>query len=208
VRNNALLRDFAIRAILAQPGGYLLAIADEVGVALDWRRYGYPSAGTVSFSYFHLRPQVIPGRTWIPGGTAARDVRSYGRASPSRVIRPVAILIGGYQRVFYTWGPLFGAILAIGLGGLVRFWRRLGAGGLLPWAVAVALFITPIATAGLSYRYLLPVLPFSGLAAALAAVPRTAVPGRPGTARDTAHAPGTAAPQSAAQAQGDAIRLS
>jgi len=227
VRNNHLLRDFAIRAILAQPGGYLMAIADEVGLALDWQRYPYPSAGTVSFSYFHLKPQVVPDRSWIPGGTAPSDVRAYGRASPSRVIRPVAYLIGGYQRVFYTWGPLFGAILAVGLAGLIRFWRRLGGAGLLPWAAAVVLLITPIATAGLSYRYLIPVLPFSGLAAGLAAVPLNG--GRPrrlaGTSQGSVLAPdgsvlapdgpalapdgpAAAVQHPAAPAQGEAIRLS
>jgi hypothetical protein len=191
VRNNRLLRDYAIRAILAQPGGYLTAIADEVGLAVDWRRYPYPSAGTSSFNYFHLKPQVIPHRSWIPGGTASSDVRAYDRASPSRVLRPVAYLIGGYQRVFYTWGPLFGAILAVGLAGLIRCWRRLGGPGLLPWAVAVVLLITPIATAGLSYRYLIPVLPFSGLAAGLAAVPRNGGARRrvAGTSQGSALAP-------------------
>jgi hypothetical protein len=281
VRNNRLLRDFAIRAILAQPGGYLTAVADEAGLALDWRRYPYPSAGTMSFSYFHLKPQVVPDRSWIPGGTAPSDVRAYDRASPSRVIRPVAYLIGGYQRVFYTWGPLFGAILAVGLAGLIRFRRGLGgkgrvpwifsllrvhrqasrgvvvvgdssaigsssalrsilpdgrsrrprptghAPGLLPWAAAVVLLITPIATAGLSYRYLIPVLPFSGLAAGLAAVPRNG--GAPrrvaGTSQGSALAPEgsalaaegsalapdgltAAAQHPAAPAQGEAIRLS
>jgi hypothetical protein len=227
VRNNRLLRDFAVRAILAQPGGYVKAIADEVALTLDWRRYPYPSAGTVSFSYFHLTPQVIPKRTWIPGGTARSDARAYGRARPSRVIRPAALLIDGYQRVFYTWGPLFGAMLAIGLGGLIRFRRRLGGEGrvpgLLPWAAAVVLLITPIATAGLSYRYLIPVLPFSGLAAGLAALPRHA--GAPSAAapedsaagpEDSAEAEASAAgPEDPAAAadpgaadQGEAIRLS
>ncbi|HEX9540249.1 MAG TPA: phospholipid carrier-dependent glycosyltransferase, partial [Streptosporangiaceae bacterium] len=203
VRNNRLLRDFAIRAILAQPGGYLTAIADEAGIALDWRRYPYPSAGTVSFSYFHLKPQVVPDRSWIPGGTAPRDVRAYGRASPSRVIRPVAYLIGGYQRVFYTWGPLFGAILAVGLAGLIRFRRRLGGAGLLPWAAAVVLLITPIATAGLSYRYLIPVLPLSGLAAGLAAVPRNG--GAPRRVAGTSQGSALAAEGSALAAEGSAL---
>jgi len=182
-RNNGLLTDFAARAAAAQPADYLGSIADDVGRAVDWRRYPYPSAGTVSYYYFHLKPQVVPGRTWIPGGTALSDVRAYGRASPSRVIKPVAFLIGGYQRVFYTWGPLFGAILLIGLGGLARFWRRCGGAGLLPWATAVVLLIAPMALAGFDYRYLMPVLPFSCLAAGLAAAP-------------------------AGPAQGEAIRLS
>jgi len=36
------------------------------------------------------------------------------------VVRPFAALIKVYERVFYTWGPLFGALLLAGLWGLVR----------------------------------------------------------------------------------------
>jgi hypothetical protein len=201
-RNNRLLTDFAVRAVAAQPADYLRTIAGDVGRAVDWRRYPYPSRGTVYYLYFHTKPQVVPHRTWIRGGTAISDVRAYGRASPSRVIKPAASLIAGYQRVFYTWGPLFGAILVIGLGGLVRFWRRLGGPGLLPWATAVVLLVAPMALAGFDYRYLMPVLPFSCLAAGLAAAPRradaaAATPGTPGTPEGTTDTP-----------QGDAIRLS
>jgi len=207
VRGNHLLRDFAVHAILAQPGAYLKTIVKDAGMAVDWRRLPYPSPGSAYYAFFHPRPQMLPAhRSWIPGGTAIGDVRAYGHASPSRVIKPVAILMAGYQRVFYTWGPLFGAILAIGLGGLIRFWRRLGGDGLLPWVFAVVLLISPIALAGFSYRYLLPVLPFSCLAAGLAAVPgRRDGPVAPvGTAGDSA----VPAERTAAEPQGEAIRLS
>jgi hypothetical protein len=58
------------------------------------------------------------------GGTAYSDAVQYGHATPSRVVRPVAYLIDGYQRVFCTYGPLFGLILLTGLGGVLR--PRLG----------------------------------------------------------------------------------
>jgi hypothetical protein len=175
-RNNRLLTDFAVRAVLAQPADYLRTIAADLSRAVDWHRYPYPSAGTVFYYHFHLKPEVVPGRTWIPGGNALSDVRAYGRASPSRVIRPVAAAIAGYQRVFYTWGPLFGAIAVIGLAGLIRSWRRLGGDGLLPWITAVVLLVAPMALAGFDYRYLMPVLPFSCLAAGLAAAPPGGAP--------------------------------
>ena len=205
-RNNGLLTDFAVRAVLAQPADYLRSIADDVGRAVDWRRYPYPSGGTVSYYHFHLTPQVVPDRTWIPGGTALSDVRAYGGASPSQVIKPVAFLIAGYQRVFYTWGPLFGALLVIGLGGLARFWRRLGGVGLLPWAAAAVLLVVPMALAGFDYRYLIPVLPFSCLAAGLAAAP-----GRPHAPLPVTTGPVTGAATGTGRGtklQGEAIRLS
>jgi len=109
-------------------------------------------------------------------------------------------------------------IMVAGLGGLIRFRRRLGGPGLLPWVTAVVLLTSPIALAGFSYRYLLPVLPFSCLAAGLAAAPR-----RPGAPLGTASPGAAASPpatgtsqeatvdisQSAAAApQDEAIRLS
>jgi hypothetical protein len=185
IRADRLLTNFAVRAILAQPAGYLRTVADDVGRAVDWRRPAYPSPGTVYYYRFHLKPQWIPKGTWIPGGTSLSDIRAYGRASPSRVVKPTATLIAGYQRVFYTWGPLLGAILVTGFGGLIRFWRRLGGDGLLPWITAVVLLVAPMALAGFDYRYLIPVLPFSCLAAGLAAAP-----GRPRAATGPAQSAG------------------
>jgi hypothetical protein len=171
--NDRLLRDFAFRAILAQPVAYLHTITDGLVLAVDWRRYPYPSPSIASGYYFHLRPQTLPAnRYWIPGGTPASDARAYGHASPSRVIEPAATLIAGYQRVFFTDGPLFAVIIVAGLGGMVRFRRQRGGPGMLPWTAAVALLIFPIAAADFSYRYLLPVLPLACLAAGLASAPR------------------------------------
>jgi hypothetical protein len=207
--NNKLLRDFAIRAVEAQPLAYAHVIVNGIGLAVDWRRYKYPSAGTVSAYNFHLHPQVVPEHSWIPGGTAAHDARSYGGTVPSRVIEPFAVLIAGYQRLFYTYGPLFGAILLTGLGGVLRLhgvvrrrWRASGlirvqlhryrgAGSMLPWITAVVLLVFPIAAADFDYRYLLPVLPFACLAAGLAFAP----PAKP----DAPAAP----PAAAAEAQSD-----
>jgi hypothetical protein len=45
---------------------------------------------------------------------------------------------------------------------------------MLPWVTAVVLLVFPIAVADFDYRYLLPVLPFACLAAALALAPARA----------------------------------
>jgi hypothetical protein len=180
--NDAKLRDFAIRAVEAQPLGYLRSVLDGLALSVEWpRKDDYPSAGTVYLYYFHLTPWTIPVHTWVAGGDAYSDAVEYGHATPSRVFRPVAYLIDGYQRVFYTYGPLFGLIMLTGLGGMLRprFRRRRlprldwspRAGSMLPWATAVVLLIFPIAVADFDYRYLLPVLPFACLAAGLAFAP-------------------------------------
>lgn len=169
---NKLLRDFAVRAITAQPFGYLGAIGDGLRRSVDWNRSPYPGAYTYNHYKFPYRPQQVPAnRAWIPGGTAAHDVHVYGRASPSRVVHPYAPMIRLYQRYVFTYGPLFGAIMLAGLAGVARRWRTLGGAGLLPAAVAVVLLVFPIAAADFDYRYLLPVLPFACLAAGLAFAP-------------------------------------
>jgi hypothetical protein len=190
--NDRLLRDFAIRAIEAQPLGYLDSVLKGIALSVEWPRQKYPGPGTVSYYYFHLKPQVVPANhSWIPGGTAYRDAARYGHATPSRVVKPFAFLIAGYERVFYTYGPLFGLILLTGLGGVVRFQRSTGrtqdlpvrlvrsrrAGSMLPWVTAVVLLVFPIAVADFDYRYLLPVLPFACLAAGLAFAPPRALSG-------------------------------
>jgi hypothetical protein len=201
--NNALLLNFALRAIAAQPGGYAEAVAYGLWLSVRWPREAYPDPGTVSYYYFQLHTQVIPAdHSWIPGGTAYSDAVAYGHATPSRIILPVASVVAFYQRVVFTYGPLFGLIMLLGLGGVIRvrtreigtvpvagfsvplvkpvsigWYRR--SGSMLPWVTAVVLLVFPIATADFDYRYLLPVLPFAGLAAALPFARNTAAPDRP-----------------------------
>ena len=187
--NDTLLRDFAVRAIEAQPLGYLHAVLRGLALAVEWPRQPYPDAGTVYYYYFHLTPQTIPANhSWVPGGTAYSDAVQYGHATPGRIVRPFAILIDGYQRIFYTYGPLFGLILLTGLGRVVRITRRQApgtrpgltwsprTGSMLPWVTAVVLLVFPIAVADFDYRYLLPVLPFACLAAGLAFAPARPAP--------------------------------
>jgi len=219
--NDRLLRDFAIRAIEAQPLGYVKAVVKGLALSVEWPRHKYPDPGTVGYYNFTLHTQWIPNtKAWIAGGTAYQDAISYGHTSPSRVVQPFASLIILSQRILYTYGPLFGLIMVMGLGGLVRIeglrerrprlaWSR-RAGSMLPWVTGVVLLVFPIATADFDYRYLLPVLPFACLAAGLAfapartrpaplvPVPLAPVPPSPGSERDdkargdvTTQVPGT-----------------
>ena len=182
IANNNLLRDFAIRAIEAQPFSYVKAVLKGVALAVEWPRKKYPDPGTVSYYNFQLKTQMIPNNhTWIAGGTAYQDAVSYGHAEPSRFVEPAAAPIVLYQKIVYTWGPLFGLIMLMGLGGIVRItgfrerrprlaWSR-RAGSMMPWVIGVVLLVGPIAVADFDYRYLLPVLPFACLAAGLAFAP-------------------------------------
>jgi hypothetical protein len=178
ITGNKALRSFAIAAIEGQPVSYAHAIVKGVVLSVDWKRYDYPSYGTVYDYYFHTKAiWVPPDHTWIKGGTATQDIRAYGHQGLGRVVKPFDQLMSGYQRIFYLYGPLFGLILVIGLGSLVRVYRQGGrfrvgrwrdGPSKMPWVCAVVLLVFPIMVADFDYRYVLPVVPFACLAAGLA----------------------------------------
>jgi hypothetical protein len=75
---------------------------------------------------------------------------------------------------------------------------------MLPWMTAIVLLVFPVAVADFDYRYLLPVLPFAGLAAGLAFAPAAAATGgEPDTA---AQAPQAVRRKGALQATGPGDR--
>ena len=225
VAGNKALRDFAIQAAEAQPLSYAHVIVKGLVLSVDWKRYNYPSKGTVYDYYFHTKPLEVPNHVWIPPKTARQDIQAYGHQGISRVVKPFAYLMSGYGRVFYLYGPLFGLILVMGLGSIIRVTRRPGGGfrlgrwrdgpnalpSGLPWACAVVLLVFPIAAADFDYRYVLPVVPFACLAAGLAfASPVSrADPSDPSPAGDEAALPASAADEptpGAAPAPADGVR--
>ena len=192
--NNALLTDFAIHAVEAQPLDYLRRRCfDDHGCSRSASRgIAYPGAGTMYYYNFHLHYAAkytssrrtttpVDGRHRLPGldGLRAPGARPWW-------IKVVATRSLVYQRVVFTYGPLLALIFLVGLGGVLRL--RLGrrrlprlswsprTGSMLPWVTAVALLVTPIAIADFDYRYLLPVIPFACLAAGLAFAPARVPP--------------------------------
>jgi len=152
-QGNALMESFAIRAVEAQPLSYVHVIIDGLVLAIEPVHHPYPSAGTIYDYYFHTKPQTVPDHSWIPVATAPQDIRAYGRASISRVVEPFAFAMAAYQRVVWLYGPLFGLIMILGLGGFTRVTRRDGwrisiqrrrdGPSMMPWVVAVVLLLGP-----------------------------------------------------------------
>lgn len=196
--NNKLLTDFAIHAVEAQPLGYAKTVVKDAMLSFGFPRINYPGAGTVYYYSFHLHyksstksmlPPNLLHHEWIRGGTAYQDWLSYGHQAPGRVIAVFALPMIAYNRLVFTYGPLFALILAMGLGGVLALRRPLRPAReflkprpfplrwqvrgtpVLPWVTAVALLVVPIAVADFDYRYLLPVLPFACIAAGLAFAP-------------------------------------
>ncbi|MFD0691311.1 hypothetical protein [Actinomadura fibrosa] len=166
---NATLRDFSIRAILAQPGDYLRTVTDGVGMAFSSHRAPHPTATTEGLYHFPDRPQLFPGgRSWAGGeGTALSDAMRYGRtATPSEVVQPHADRMIAYERRYHMPGEALGAAFALGGAGILLAHRRRRE-VLLAWATAMTLLVFPIASADFDYRYVVPALPFACLAVGL-----------------------------------------
>jgi hypothetical protein len=201
---NALALDFALRAIAAQPGGYLAAVAHDASLAFYWNNPDHPSlamAQRYEFGYA-TRHWIAPGFRLGKNRTVASDQLRYGGVSSTRAVEPFAGWLRGYQRFGYLPGTLLAVLLLAGLAGVARSWRgggirRLagwGGPGLFPWLAAVALLLVPVLTADFSERYVLIGMPVTCLAAGLAFARREpASPAGPAAAAGTAtHVPAAA----------------
>lgn len=159
---NDLARDFAKRAILAQPGDYARVVAVDFARTFRWDRPVYPDPKTYAQYVFpkdDLDYRV--GRSWL--------VAQYDPApKATRVVEPYAGVMRGYQKAIRLPGTLLGVILLVGLVGIIARWRAWGGVALLPWSLALALLVVPPATVLFDYRYVLPAVPFACLAGAIA----------------------------------------
>jgi hypothetical protein len=170
-----LAEDFAIRAIEAQPLDYARAVFDDTWRVFAWKRQVFPNTQTYDEYEFLAKATPIPSWDDASLGRYHTYAAAYAAGNAStQVVNPFATVIRVYQEYVWLPGSLYGLILAIGLGGMVLAWRRLGGEALLPWAVSVALILIPAATAEFDYRYVLPAVPFACLAAVMAFSPGTA----------------------------------
>ena len=171
---NKLAERFAIGAIEAQPLDYARAVFDDTVRSFEWNRSVFPDASTYDtylFGYHSLHIPVSP----FDGYSSAVAYYARGNAS-TVVVNPFATVIRSYQRHVWLPGSLYGAILLVGLFGIVRRWRSgpcrwrtgPGRGAVLPWLYSLAIIVTPAATAEFDYRYVTTAVPFACLAAAMA----------------------------------------
>jgi hypothetical protein len=154
---NDLARSFALRAIAAQPLDYAADVAGDVSLAFHWTPARHPRRVTPAFGFAQGR-WPLPN---IPAATKAlasydAGVRDY------HSVEPYSGLLRVYQYPAYLRGPVLAAILAIGALGARRR-------ALLPWTIAAALLVLPVAVLDFDHRYVLPVVPVACIAAALAA---------------------------------------
>ncbi len=171
-RTNALALNFALRAIAAQPGGYLTAVGHDFLLSFYWDRPVHPDAGIVDrYLFADATTAWVPATMRTPGGgTVAGDQAAYaGRASPTRSVAPFDSWLVSYQRYVYLRGTLLGVLLLAAAGGMIA--RRRAFPGGLPLAFAVTILLVPPLIADFDLRYLVPAVPAACLAAALAFAP-------------------------------------
>lgn len=170
--NNDLARDFAVRAILAQPFDYVRDVLRDTSIAFAWTPIPHPKRVTPAYGFsegtwpFPRQPLIDRmKREYDP------DIR------PLYSVRPYSTFLVAYQYPTHLRGPLLAALLLAGAAGAVL--RRRTA--LLPWVVAMGLLVGPVAVLDFDHRYVLPVYPLASLAAALAL--HALLPGRRRTRR-------------------------
>ncbi|MGI8336465.1 phospholipid carrier-dependent glycosyltransferase [Actinomadura scrupuli] len=171
--NNRLLRSFSIHAIESQPADYLSSVAAGIGMAVGPHRLRYPNPSTEALYHFPGRPHRFPPNRLLTGQLPGDAAHAYGRQNPSRVVEPWAGFLRAYQSRAFLPGPVLGLLFVVGAAGLFRRAGRAHRGAVLTaWSASVALLVFPIAVADFDYRYVLPVVPFTCLAAGLALAPR------------------------------------
>jgi hypothetical protein len=225
---NALARKFAIKAIEAQPLSFAAVVARGWLLTFSWERPNVPSAAMASRYQFANATQTQNSLAGTSPAVIAAGIASLhqvqkdytgGHTADTRAVRPFSTFMIDYQRVVYLRGTMLAVLMLIGLGGVVLAWRRdgftrlRGWGGpaLFPLVAALTMEVTPPLTADFSLRYVVPTIPVTCLAAALAfarirqpapvepTAGQEAVPAGPAAAKAPANAsevsvPGLAAP--------------
>ncbi len=166
---NLLAKGFATRAIKAQPLDYARVTWDDTWRSFAWKRKVFPDPITYG-EYVFASASHGPARAAATGhgfGAHFAVPRYVGGSQITHVVAPYAGIMRGYQKYVLLPGTILGVLLAVGLGGMVIAWRRIGGEILLPWTIAVAMIVIPAATAEFDYRYLLPAVPFACLASAM-----------------------------------------
>jgi hypothetical protein len=175
--NNARARDFAIRAIEAQPLDYARVIVKEFSRAFYHSdQLHFPGTLPPPVQLAPSTSNYMLAAVAAYTGSAAGVTPYLANRTATRLAEPYAGLVSRYQDHVHLPGPLFALIMLAGLAGVIIRRTRTAAGALL-WASAVILMVLPVAEHEYTYRYAVPAIPLACLAAALA-VRRRPVPAR------------------------------
>jgi hypothetical protein len=166
--NNSRARDFAIRAIEAQPLAYARVIAIEFSHAFTQSdQLHFPGVQPPSVQLAPSTSRYMLAAVKAYTGTEDGVAPYLANRTATRLQQPYAGLISRYQDHIHLPGPLFALIVLAGLAGVIIRRTRTAAGAML-WVSAVILMVLPVAEHEYTYRYVIPAVPLTCLAAALA----------------------------------------
>ncbi|MGI5287061.1 hypothetical protein ACQEVF_27495 [Nonomuraea polychroma] len=154
--NNSLARQFALRAIVAQPVDYVLIVARDVAHTFLMTDPPFDTNAAFRFSgsaFEGVPPQHVH---WAA---------AYGYGDASTGIATFSTLLRWYERWIFLPGLVLFAVMVAPLVFAVRY-KRLPGRSLLPWMMAVALSVLAIATNQGDYRYVQPAIPLACIATA------------------------------------------
>ena len=130
---NSLARQFAIKAIEAQPAAYARAVFDDTWRSFDWSRSVFPNAETYDEYLFGYQSVPISSGHPVPGYSSSAAAYLAGGNPLTAVVNPFASAIRVYQRYIWLPGTVYGLLLLAGLGAIVAGRRRVSVDALLPW---------------------------------------------------------------------------
>ncbi|MGI8522997.1 MAG: hypothetical protein ACR2K3_06770 [Nocardioides sp.] len=166
VSQDAAMRDFATRAIRAQPADYAAVAGRDLAMAfwspLRTDHFGYDTAHKWSFEYW---VDHVPSSTWEQ---PAYDAHGGGTQHTNQ---PLAYVLAGYSFVVFLPGPVLLLLVLLAVAGLVV--RRDDPARTRPLifltlALGFGLVLVPDLTAEFVWRYQLPLIVLVPMAAALA----------------------------------------
>jgi hypothetical protein len=179
---STLAEKFSEQVILHQPIDYLEAVARDTwhyftpgrsvspkGDLMDFRRWFFPSPNLDPYAGVKVQGDLYPINIFFA------NVGFNGRKISDGLHPALMGPLQAYQKIVYTQGPLLLACLIGGIAVSLRLARSNATRGRARWAAlllavsGLALVVTPSATTGFIYRYLLPLLVLLPPAGALAA---------------------------------------
>ncbi len=167
--NNGRALRFAIDAITAQPLAYLAVVGGgTVKPFLQTNHLRFPavqprSAGGLNNAEYRYAIATVHAYTGGYAGVAGDLGYNYG----TRLYSPYAFVMDEYQHIVFLPGQVFALIVVTGLAGILLPRRRTAVAALL-WVSAVVIMVLPTAEHEYTYRYVLPAVPLTCIAAAIA----------------------------------------
>lgn len=159
---------FAVQAIEAQPGAYLIAVAhDSLHLITRTSDLRFPVDQTSASTLGPADRAYATGAVLAYTGTTRGIGPDLGGHLGTAIRLPFASIMDGYQRMVALPGAALALIVLAGLAGCVTC-RRRTAEAVFCCASAAILMFVPTAEHEYDYRYVLPAIPLACIAAALA----------------------------------------